>query len=172
MLFLWNGPCLFNLDIFHAPTTEICDFVFQIWRVIYHDQRINKTCQIWQKKYVYMLSTKYGLILSNKPSIFHHLDMKLTICVTIHTLKMGTLCQYYSIINVLLRIFSCYKLWNGTSIHFPLKCYHNHTWIPKTDKLAAFLSCVPPEYHLFVAWFKTIFSPLTNNHNCQMDRYY
>ena len=80
--------------------------VYHIGRVMCYIVRMQKTYKMWQKTYVHMLSTTHILNLSNKPLITQHIDRKMNTDVTDHTLKMGTLCQYFSIITILLKTFS------------------------------------------------------------------
>ena len=114
--------------------------------------RMPKTYRMWQRTYVHMLSTTHLWNMSNKPLITQHIDRKMTSDVTVHTLKMGTLCQYYLIITILLKFFSPNEFWTVKIIQLPVTCYNNHTSNPKTDELAAFLSHVPPQLQLTPAW--------------------
>ena len=151
-LFLnWSG--LFKLEVIQMSFTEMCELVYHIGRILCYMQRIKTACRTLEKTCLHMWSLKNLLKTSNKSLIIKHLDRKLTTYVTIHTLKMGTLCQYFSIITLLLKTFSSYEIWMATAIHFPFECYHNHTCNTKNDKLAAFLSCIPSKLQLSLAWF-------------------
>ena len=145
MFLFWNWSSLFKLDFFHVTTTEIVTLYIILEELCVILWECKKTYKMWQKTYVHMLSTTHILNLSNKPLITQHIDRKMTSDVTVHTLKMGTLCQYYLIITILLKFFSPNEFCTVKIIQLPVTCYNNHTSNPKTDELAAFLLHVPPQ---------------------------